>query len=71
MFVWWGNFVEKISITTVYKGFNYGSSLQALASKLFITKLGYDAEIIGYKDGIIKGRDIRFEKLMVIFLRTF
>jgi len=63
--------MKKVSITTVYKGFNYGSSLQAYASKEYLSSLGYDAEIIGYRDGVIKGRDIRFNKLLVMFLRSF
>lgn len=61
--------MKKISITTVYKGFNYGSSLQAYASKLYFSSLGYDSEIIGYRDGFLKGRDIRFK--VIIFLRIF
>jgi hypothetical protein len=63
--------MEKISITTVFKGFNYGSSLQAYASKKYLSSLGYEAEIIGYRDGVIKGRDIRFKKLFIMLLRTF
>ncbi|MHB8077050.1 polysaccharide pyruvyl transferase family protein [Desulfosporosinus fructosivorans] len=63
--------MKKISITTVFKGFNYGSSLQAYASKKYLSSLGYEAEIIGYRDGLIKGRDIRFKKLFVMLLRTF
>ncbi|KAF0091906.1 MAG: Uncharacterized protein FD141_90 [Fusobacteria bacterium] len=62
---------KKVLITTVYKGYNYGTSLQAYASKIYISNLGYDPEIIGYKDGISKGRDIRIKKLIVLFLRTF
>jgi len=63
--------MKKISITTVYKGFNYGSSLQAYASKLYLASMGYEPEIIVYKDGLLKGRDFRFKKLFVMFLRTF
>ncbi|MGU8573756.1 hypothetical protein ACV3Q2_07570 [Clostridium perfringens] len=63
--------MKKITITTLYKGFNYGSSLQAYASKLYIANLGYESEIIGYKDGIFKGRNFSFKKLIIMFLRTF
>lgn len=61
----------KVTITTAHKGFNYGTSLQAYASKSYITSLGYDAEIVWYKEGFIKGRDIRLRKLIFMFLRTF
>jgi len=63
--------MKKIIITTVYTGFNYGSSLQAYASKQFLSSLGYEAVILWHCDGFIKGRDIRFKKLFIIFLRTF
>jgi len=63
--------VKKISITTVCTGFNYGSSLQAYASKEYLSSLGYEAEILWYRDGFIKGRDVRLKKLLIMFLRTF
>lgn len=63
--------MKKISITTVYTGFNYGSSLQAYASKEYLSSLGYEAEILWYRDGFIKGRDFRLKKLLIMFLRTF
>ena len=63
--------MKKITITTAHKGFNYGTSLQAYASKVYLSNLGYNTEIIWYKDGIIKGRDIRLKKLSAMFLRTF
>lgn len=63
--------MKKISITTVFQGFNYGSSLQAYASKEYLSSLGYEAELIWYRDGVIEGRDIRLIKLLVMFLRTF
>jgi hypothetical protein len=63
--------VKKITITTAHKGFNYGTSLQAYANKVYLSNLGYDTEIIWYKDGIVKGRDVRLRKLISMFLRTF
>lgn len=63
--------MDKIGICTVYTGFNYGSSLQAYASKKYISNLGYDVDILTYKDGLVKGRDIRIKKLLIMFLRTF
>lgn len=63
--------MKKITITTAHKGFNYGTSIQAYASKVYLSNLGYDTEIIWHRDGIIKGRDIRLKKLISMFLRTF
>lgn len=62
---------RKIGISTVYTGFNYGSSLQAYASKVYLSNMGYEVNLLSHKDGIVKGRDIRINKIMVMFLRTF
>lgn len=62
--------MKKVIISTTHKGYNYGTSLQAYASKLFMSKLGYVGELIWYKDFFIKGRDIRIKKIVVMFLRT-
>lgn len=62
--------MKKIGIVTVYTGFNYGSSLQAYASKKFYENLGYKSEILGFSNSLIKGRDIRLEKLLIMFFRT-
>jgi hypothetical protein len=62
--------MKKIGIVTVYTGFNYGSSLQAYASKKIYKKLGYKSEILGFSSSLVKGRDIRIEKLLIMFLRT-
>lgn len=62
--------MKKIGIVTVYTGFNYGSSLQAYASKKIYEKLGYKSEILGFSNSLIKGRDIRLEKLLIMFFRT-
>ena len=63
--------MKKIGIVTLHTGYNYGSSLQALASKLFYKKLNYEGVVLGYSNSLVKGRDIRIEKLVVMFLRTF
>lgn len=63
--------MKKIGIVTVYTGFNYGSSLQAYASKKYYEKLGFKSEILSYSNSLIKGRDVRIEKLLIMFLRTF
>lgn len=63
--------MKKIGIVTLYTGFNYGSALQAFASKKYYEKLGYESNILGYSDSLVKGRDIRIEKILIMFLRTF
>lgn len=60
---------NKVIITTVFSGFNYGSSLQALASKILLNELGYDCQLLAMKS-IIKGRDVRFKKLVTIIIRS-
>ncbi|MDB8545634.1 polysaccharide pyruvyl transferase family protein [Turicibacter sanguinis] len=62
---------RKVGISTVYTGFNYGSSLQAYASKVYLSKIDYEVELLSHKEGFIKGRDIRINKIAVMFLRTF
>ena len=63
--------MKKIGIVTLHTGYNYGSSLQTFASKIFYKKLGYYPIVLGYSNSLVKGRDIRLEKLFVMFLRTF
>ena len=60
---------EKILLTTVFSAFNYGSSLQALAGKQIIEKAGYECDLIKLKS-LVKGRDVRIGKLMMILLRS-
>lgn len=61
---------KKIAIATLYTGFNFGSSLQAYAVKTLMEDLGYTAEIWKVKGSIIKGRDIRLQKLFVMLIRA-
>lgn len=61
---------NKIGIATVYTGFNYGSSLQAFATKKIVEQLGYEGEILGLSGSLIKGRDVRLGKLAVIAFRS-
>lgn len=61
---------DKVLLTTVFSGYNYGSSLQALAGKLLLRGLGYDCQLVGMKS-LIKGRDIRLKKLITILYRSF
>jgi len=60
----------KIGIATVYTGYNYGSALQAFATKSVLESLGYDSELYYVGGSLIKGRDIRIKKLAVLFART-
>lgn len=62
--------MKKVGISTVYTGFNYGSCLQAYASQTVLANMGYDASLIWYKDGLVKGRDIRLKKIFGMGLRT-
>lgn len=61
--------MKKIGIVTPYKGYNFGTSLQAYAVKEFISSLGYEAYVIGKKSNI-NGRDISFKKIFFIFIRS-
>jgi len=61
--------MKKIGISTVHTGFNYGSALQAYASKLILNELGYQGINISLKGSIIKGRDVRIRKIAVIAIR--
>lgn len=61
---------DKVLLTTVFSGYNYGSSLQALAGKLVLHELGYDCQLVGMKS-LVKGRDIRLKKLVTILWRSF
>lgn len=62
---------KKIGIATVHTGFNYGSCLQAYASQIFISSMGYDTKLLWYKEGMVKGRDVRLKKIIVMVMRTF
>lgn len=59
----------KILLTTVFTGFNYGSSLQAFAGKTLLNSLNYDCEFVAQKS-LVKGRNIRLGKLLTILTRS-
>lgn len=61
--------MKKVILTTVFSGYNFGSSLQALAGKMVLKELGYDCQLVAQKS-LIKGRDIRLKKLLTIMLRS-
>lgn len=60
---------NKVLLTTVFSGYNYGSSLQALAGKTILKDLGYECELVAQKS-LVKGRDIRLGKLLTILTRS-
>lgn len=61
--------MNKVLLTTVFSGYNYGSSLQALAGKIILQEMGYDCQLVAQKS-LIKGRDIRLGKLITILVRS-
>ena len=61
--------MKKVGIITLYRGYNYGSSLQAYALKAVIREMGYDAEILWTRENAHSGRDIRLGKLARIAVR--
>lgn len=60
----------KVGLVTLYRGYNYGTSLQAYALKKYINQLGYETDIIWLAEGAHSGRDIRFEKLLRMVIRS-
>lgn len=55
--------MKKVGICTVFTGFNYGSALQATATKAVLKKIGYEGIIYKLSGSIISGRDIRLKKM--------
>ena len=62
--------MNKIGIATVYTGYNYGSALQAYATKNILRDMGYEADILKIKGSVVAGRDIRIGKLITILFRS-
>ncbi|MBO4840471.1 MAG: polysaccharide pyruvyl transferase family protein [Bacteroidaceae bacterium] len=61
--------MKKALLTTVFTGYNFGSSLQAYAGKTILESVGYDCQLVALKS-IVKGRDIRLKKLITILFRS-
>lgn len=61
---------DKVLLTTVFSGYNYGSSLQALAGKIVLNELGYNCQLVAMRS-CVKGRDVRLKKLFIILIRSF
>ena len=62
--------MKKIGVATVYTGYNYGSALQAYATKQILSDMGYEAEILKISGSLVKGRDIRLKKLFTVAFRS-
>lgn len=60
----------RVGLVTLYRGYNYGTSLQAYALKTYLEQLGYETDIIWKSEGAHSGRDIRLEKLFRMFKRS-
>ena len=58
--------MKKIGICTLFTGFNYGSALQAFATKELLRQLGYEGEIIKLSGSVVAGRDIRIKKMFLL-----
>lgn len=56
--------MKKVGICTVYTGYNYGSALQAVATKAYLRKIGYAGEILKLSGSIVSGRDMRPKKML-------
>lgn len=58
--------MRSIGICTLYTGFNYGSALQAAATRQVLSNLGYRGEILKVSGSLIPGRDVRLKKMLVL-----
>ena len=56
--------MQNVGIITLYRGYNYGTSLQAYALKKVIGELGYYATILWTDENAHSGRDIRINKVL-------
>lgn len=63
------NSVKRVGLITLYRGYNYGSSLQAYALKCYIAQMGFQTEILWTDENTHAGRDIRIGKIARILFR--
>lgn len=61
---------KKIGIATVYTGFNYGSALQAFATKTLLSGMGYESEVLKLSGSLLPGRDVRVKKILTVLFRS-
>ena len=60
---------KKVGICTLFTGYNFGSALQAYATKTVLNEMGYSPRIIKVSGSIIGGRDIRIKKTLCTIIR--
>lgn len=61
---------RKIGIATVYTGYNYGSALQAFATKKLLSSMGYESELLKLGGSLLPGRDVRIKKTLTVICRS-
>lgn len=61
--------MNHVLLTTVFTGYNYGSSLQTYAGKSILEQLGFECSLVARKS-LVKGRDIRLGKIITILWRS-
>ena len=62
--------MKSVLLTTVFTGLNYGSSLQAYASKMLLSSMGLKCDIVARKS-LMRNRDIRISKFLILLIRPF
>lgn len=61
--------MEKVAIVTSAKEFNYGAILQAFALQSIIQRIGYNAELLWWKNQKNTHRDIRLTKIVAMLIK--
>ena len=61
---------NKVGVTTLYTGYNFGSSLQAYSLIKKIRDLGYDSNIITNDISLVKGRNVTVNKVTCIAFKS-
>lgn len=61
--------MQNVGIITLYRGYNYGTSLQAYALKKVISELGYCTTILWTDENTHSGRDVRLNKVLRMAFR--
>ena len=61
--------MKKIGICTLFTGYNFGSALQAYASKVIVSKMNFEPKVFKISGSLVKGRDVRLNKMLILFIR--
>lgn len=61
--------MKKIGICTLFTGYNFGSALQAYASKVVVSKMNFEPKVFKISGSLVKGRDVRLNKMLILFTR--